>query len=283
MSQTPDASIFPTFAALPSGACDAHCHVVGPESDYPFAPGKTGTEAPREALFALHEKLGIERCVVVQSATHGFDNLAIEDTIRAGEGRYLGVAAVSLDIADAELRRMALAGFRGIRFNFMAHLAAHAQPERLVEFSRRLAPLDMHLQVHCASTRLAELIPVLQRTHVPVMIDHMGRVDATLGPEHPHFAALHALLRDERFWVKVSGVDRISPTADLTPGAALARLLVADYPDRCVWGTDWPHPNHHHVPDDAALVAMLSHIAPDEALLHRVLVSNPQHFYRFPT
>ncbi|MPS29717.1 MAG: amidohydrolase [Alcaligenaceae bacterium] len=266
---------------LPRGACDAHVHVVGPASRFPFVAGRHADDAPKEALFALHRRLGIDRCVVVQSASHGFDNSAVEDAIRAGEGRYLGVAAVPPDVADGELRRLADAGFRGVRFNFMSHLASHADPRALPDFSKRLAPLGMHLQLHFAPERIHELAPLLRGCSVQVMIDHMGRVDATQGPTHAHFGALCELLRDERFWVKVSGVDRVSPPGGYADGVALARGLMRDFPDRCVWGTDWPHTNHSHRPEDEALVGLLAGIAPTRAALEKLLVGNPMNFYRF--
>ena len=147
--------------------------------------------------------------------------------------------------------------------------------------TQRLAPLDMHLQVHFESSLVHALAAPLARSAVPVVIDHMGRVDAALGPAHADFSALHALMENPLFRIKVSGVDRISRTANYAQGLVLARRLVEDFPDRCFWGTDWPHPNHHHVPDDGVLVDLLAEIAPDAALLQRLLVDNPQAFYRF--
>ena len=126
---------------------------------------------------------------------------------------------------------------------------------------------------------------MLARSAVPVVIDHMGRVDARLGREHADFAALFDLLRNPLFRVKVSGIDRIDatpvPESTYAQGINLARTLVEAYPDQCLWGTDWPHPNHTHVPQDAALVEALAAIAPTPALMQRLLVSNPLDFYRF--
>jgi 2-pyrone-4,6-dicarboxylate lactonase len=135
--------------------------------------------------------------------------------------------------------------------------------------------------VHFESSLLHEIGPWLLRSAVPVVIDHIGRVDALLGPEHADFAALHALLRDERLAVKVSGVDRIDRAWPYEAGVALARIMVESYPDRCLWGTDWPHPNHHHEPDDAALVELLPAIATNAAQLNGLLVTNPARIYRF--
>ena len=266
----------------PPGACDSHVHVFGPRALFPYADkrGFTPVDAPKETLFALHRTLGIARCVIVQSAVHGFDNRVVEDAIAAGEGRYLGVALVPADVPDAELARLAAAGFRGVRFNFMSHLPG-TPLEDVLALTRRLAPLGMHLQVHFESALVHTVGPALAASAVPVVIDHMGRVDAALGADHADFAALRRLLADPLFRVKVSGVDRIA-TADTYPdGVALARLLVEEFGDRCLWGTDWPHPNHTHVPDDAALVELLPEIAPTEALRQALLVDNPAAFYGF--
>lgn len=268
---------------LPAGACDSHVHVFGPAARFPFAATRnfTPVDAPKQTLFALHRHLGIARCVIVQSAVHGFDNSAVEDAIAAGGGRYLGVALAPHDVPDTELARLKAAGFRGVRFNFMKHLGQGASAQQVVALTQRLAPLGMHLQVHFDSSLIHELAPVLQTSAVPVVIDHMARVDAALGAEHADFRALFRLMEDPRFYVKVSGADRIDPKPPYAHGAALARQLIEAFPDRCFWGTDWPHPNHTHVPDDGALVDLLGSMAPTPELLDKLLVRNPQNFYRF--
>jgi 2-pyrone-4,6-dicarboxylate lactonase len=269
---------------LPPGACDAHVHVFGPVARFPFAGGRSFTppEAPKEALFALHRRLGIERCVIVQSLAHGFDNRAVEDAIAAGGGRYLGVALLPTGTPDDELARLAGAGFRGVRFNFMAAPSACWDVEEVIAFTRRLARVGMHLQVHIeTSAMLHAMAEPLARSAVPVVIDHMARIDASLGTQQPDFQALIALMRKPLFRVKLSGADRISRRADYADGAALAAQLLRSFPERCLWGTDWPHPLHDHVPDDAALVDLLARIAPDAALREQLLVRNPQAFYRF--
>lgn len=272
---------------LPAGACDSHVHVFGPAARFPYAQGRnfTPVDAGKEALFALHRTLGVSRCVIVQSMVHGFDNRAVEDAIAAGGGRYLGVALVPVDVPDAELERLAAAGFRGVRFNFMRHLGGAADMSAILALTHRLHAVGMHLQVHFESALVHELAAPLARSAVPVVIDHMGRVDAVLGPDHPDVAALFKLLRNPLFRVKVSGIDRVDAAPASAPGyvrgVAIAHRLVEAFPDRCLWGTDWPHPNHTHVPDDAALVDALSRIAPTERGLQQLLVANPQDFYRF--
>ena len=268
---------------LPAGACDSHVHVFGPAARFAFAATRnfTPADAPKETLFALHKHLGISRCVIVQSAVHGFDNAAVEDAIATGSGRYLGVALVPHDVPDGELKRLKAAGFRGVRFNFMKHLGPGASAQQVISLTKRLAPLGLHLQVHFDSSLIHQLAPLLKTSAVPVVIDHMARVDAALGADHADFRALYTLMRDTRFHVKVSGAERTDSHTPYVQGAALARQLVQAFPDRCFWGTDWPHPNHTHIPDDGALVDLLTSIAPTPELLDQLLVHNPQRFYGF--
>lgn len=272
---------------LGPGAADCHVHVFGPRDRFPYATGlKTiPLEAPKEALFALHAHLGIERCVIVQSTTHGMDNRVVEDAMDAGQGRYLGIALVDTDVAERELKRLADRGFRGVRFNFMKHLGASADIKDVIDLTGRLKTVGMHLQVHFESSLVHELTPWLRQSQVDVVIDHMGRIDATLGTDHEDFVGLLRLLDDRRFHVKLSGIDRIdaraAPDRRYRAGVNIARTLMQKFPLNCVWGTDWPHPNHTHIPDDGALVDALSEIAPTKELLHQLLVSNPQALYRF--
>lgn len=271
---------------LPPGACNAHCHVFGPRDRFPYAPDGSfvpSEDAPKEALQALNDRLGLTRCVVVQSTCHGVDNRATEDAVAARPDDYRGIALLPVDVPDAELARLDAAGFRGVRFNFMGHLGRSAPIEQVLALAARLVPFGWHLQVHGDPALLADLGPALLRSPVPVVIDHLGRVDAALGLDQPHFRALQGLMRDRRFHVKVSGIDRITrtgpPYADAVP---FARALVDEFGDRVVWGNDWPHPNHAGpVPDEDELVARLGAIAPDAAAMHRLLVTNPQRLYRF--
>jgi 2-pyrone-4,6-dicarboxylate lactonase len=270
---------------LPPGACDAHVHVFGPRARFPFAEGRryTPSDAPKELLFKLHERLGIRHCVIVQPACHGYDNAVTVDAIAATGGSYKGIALVPVSVSDAELRRLDAAGLCGARFHYMKHLGKGPSIEDAVAFGKRLADIGWHLQIHMEAELIADLAPALGRSPVPVVIDHMGRIDASLGLEHPHFRALLSLLADRNVWVKVSGADRITrkgpPYSDAVP---FARKLVAEFGDRCVWGTDWPHPNHQGpVPDDGILVDALAGIAPSDAARKALLVDNPQRLYRF--
>lgn len=269
---------------LPRGSVDAHFHIFGPGRRFPYRKDLTAipSDAPKEALFALHEFLGIDHGLIVHTASHGTDNSATEEALSVTNGAYRGIALVPVDVTDAELKRLNAAGFRGARFHYMGHLAKGASIDEVIAFSKRLANFDWHLQIHMAPELIAELSPAIKRSATPVVIDHMGRIDASLGLEQKPFQDLLALMDDGKIWMKVSGADRISkqgpPYADAIP---FAQKLVADFGDRCVWGTDWPHPNHTHIPDDGVLVDILSDIAPSPAALQALMVDNPQRLYGF--
>jgi 2-pyrone-4,6-dicarboxylate lactonase len=272
---------------LPPGACDAHCHIFGPQDRFPFPPDAVfrPADAPKEKLFALHAMLGFTRSVIVQSGCHGFDNSAVADALASKSGAYRGVALLPLSVTSAELDRLHAQGFCGVRFNFMKHLSKSAPIEEVVAFTPRLAAIGWHLQIHMDSRLLEDMIPVLKRSAVPVAVDHMARIDASLGVEQPAFRALLGLMEDSRFWVKVSGCERASragpPYADAIP---FARTLAEHFGDRVLWGTDWPHPNFSGpVPDDGQLVDLIAEIAPSGAARRALLVDNPSRLYGFAT
>ena len=268
---------------LPSLSCDAHCHIFGPAEKFSYASDRSFTpvDAPKEKLFALHKKLGIERCVIVQSALHGFDNSVVVDAMQARPGEYLGVALTSASVTSDKLKNMYQQGFRGVRFNFMAHLKNSDSMEDILELTKRLEPLGMHLQVHFSSDLIHDLAPQLQQSAVPVMIDHIARVDASKGAMHADFQKLLHLLDDPKFYVKVSGVDRIDKVPPYDQGVSLAKTLVDRFTEKCVWGTDWPHPNHHHMPHDEILLDSIARIADSENKIKHIMVSNPEKFYQF--
>jgi 2-pyrone-4,6-dicarboxylate lactonase len=270
---------------LPRGACDTHFHVFGPQQRFPFAKDRSYTpagDAPKEALFKLHQHLGIDRGVVVQSAAHGMDNAAAADLIASGNGNYLGVALVPTDIDRDELLRLDEQGFRGARFHYMSHLGAGSPIEDVLDLAETLGDLGWHLQIHLDSKLIEPLAPALKRAPVPVVIDHMARIDASLGLAQKPFQDLLRLMEDRKFWVKVSGSERASrqraPWKDAVP---FARKLVAEFGERTLWGTDWPHPNLEEVPDDGLMADLVGEIAPSEAQRQALLVDNPQRFYGF--
>ncbi len=267
----------------PAGAVDAHCHVFGPMAQFPFSPKAKylPQDAGPEMLFALRDHLGFARNVIVQASCHGTDNAATLDAIARSGGKARGVAVVDPAIADEELATLDQGGMRGIRFNFLKRLVDDAPKDKFLEVAGRL-PAGWHVVIYFEADILEELRPFMDAIPVPVVIDHMGRPDVTQGPDGPDMKAFRRLLdsRDD-IWFKATCPDRLDPAGP--PWEDFARSvapLVADYPDRVLWGTDWPHPNMQDAPpDDGELVNMIPRIAPGEELQRKLLVTNPMRLY----
>jgi len=269
---------------LPAGACDAHFHIFGPRDKFPYAkdaPYVPDADAPKDILIDRHMFLGIERGVVVQSAAHGLDNSAAADLIAEKKGSYVGVALVPVNADMSLLKKLHEQGFRGARFNYLQHLGGGPGMPEVMKLATKLAVLNWHLQLHVESSMIVKMTPELKLSPVPVVIDHMARIDASRGLDQPGFMHLLKLMEDRRFWVKVSGLERASrqgsPYADAVP---FARKLVAEFGDRVVWGSDWPHPNLDSIPDDGVLVDLIAEFA-NEAQRQALLVDNPMRLYKF--
>ena len=268
---------------LPPGACDSHFHVFGPKAKFPFAEKAAylPADAPKDVLIDRHMFLGIERGVVVQSAAHGFDTSAAADLLADKKGSYVGVALTPVNVDMSELKKLHEQGFRGVRFNYMKHLGGGPPIADVMKLSAKLAALGWHLQLHLDSSVIVQMTTELKLSAVPVVIDHMGRIDASRGLDQPGFTHLLKLLEDKRFWVKVSGLERASgvgaPYNDAVP---FARKLVSECGERSVWGSDWPHPNLNAIPDDGQLVDLIGEFT-DEKQRRALLVDNPLKLYKF--
>jgi 2-pyrone-4,6-dicarboxylate lactonase len=269
----------------PPGAVDAHCHVFGPGDEFPYAPERkyTPCDASKAQLFALRDLLGFERNVIVQATCHGNDNRALVDAIAHSNGRARGVASVGRDVSDAELRLLHEAGVRGVRFNFLKRLADFTPREVLMDIAQRIAPMGWHVVVYFEAQDLPELWDFFTALPTTVVVDHMGRPDVGQPVDGPQFERFVRLLREHpNVWSKVSCPERLSVSGppsydDVVP---FARRLVEEFPDRVLWGTDWPHPNlKTHMPDDGTLVDMIPRIAPTAALQRKLLVDNPMRLY----
>jgi 2-pyrone-4,6-dicarboxylate lactonase len=238
-------------------------------------------DAGPDMLFAMRDHLGFDRNVIVQASCHGTDNTATLNAIARSNGKARGVAVVDPAISEAELAALHEGGMRGIRFNFLKRLVDDAPKDKFLEVARRL-PLGWHVVIYFEADILEELRPFMDAIPVPLVIDHMGRPDVRQGPNGPDMRAFCALLnsRDD-IWFKATCPDRLDPTGD--PWDMFANFvapLVADYPRRCLWGTDWPHPNmQDSIPDDGHLVDMIPRITPDEAAQQLMLVTNPMQLY----
>lgn len=274
----------PTYMP-PPGAVDAHCHVFGPGDEFPYAPERkyTPCDAPKQKLWELRDYLGFERNVIVQATCHGADNRAMVDALRASNGLARGVATVTREFTDEQFRELDAAGVRGVRFNFVKRLVDVTPREVLVEIAGRIQPLGWHIVIYFEAQDLPELYEFVASLPTIVVVDHMGRPDVTQPLTAPGFELFVKLMRNhENIWSKVSGAERLSRTG--APGyddfVPFARRIVETFPDRVLWGTDWPHPNlKTHMPDDGQLVDLVPRIAPTPLLRQKLLVDNPNRLY----
>jgi 2-pyrone-4,6-dicarboxylate lactonase len=277
---------------LPPGSVDAHCHVFGPGNRFPFAPERkyTPCDAGKEQLFVLRDHLGFDKNVLVQATCHGADNSALLDALRHSNGRAKGVVTVRRSISDEELRGMHEAGVRGVRFNFVKRLVDFTPKDELMEIAARIAPLGWHVVIYFEAVDLPELWDFFTALPTTVVVDHMGRPDVTKPVDGPEFELFVKFMREHpNVWSKVSCPERLSvagPPAldgerdayrDVVP---FAKRIVETFPDRVLWGTDWPHPNlKNHMPDDGLLVDYVPDIATTSELQRKLLVDNPMRLY----
>jgi 2-pyrone-4,6-dicarboxylate lactonase len=277
---------------LPAGTVDAHCHVFGPGSQFPYAPERkyTPCDASKDQLFALRDHLGVARNVVVQATCHGADNRAMVDALCQSKGRARGIATVRRSITDTEIQTLHDAGVRGVRFNFVKRLVDFTPKDELLEIAGRIANWNWHVVIYFEAVDLPELWDFFTALPTTVVVDHMGRPDVRQPVEGPEFALFLKLMREHpNIWSKVSCPERLSvsgPPAlngearayqDVVP---FALRVVNEFPDRVLWGTDWPHPNlKDHMPDDGLLVDFIPQIAPTAELQKKLLVDNPMRLY----
>ena len=269
---------------VPAGAVDAHCHVFGPVAEFPYAPERkyTPCDAGKDKLFELRDHLGFARNVIVQATCHGKDNSAMVDACRAGGDLARGIASVGADVTDAELADMHAAGVRGVRFNFVKRLVDATPKEVFLGIAERIAKLGWHIVVYFEAADLEELVPFLESLPAIIVVDHMGRPNVSKGVDHPDFQRFVDLMaRNDNIWTKVTCPERLTqagpPYDDVV---AYGAHIVERFPDRVIWGTDWPHPNmKSHMPDDGALVDYIPRIAPTAELQQKLLVDNPMRLY----
>jgi len=277
---------------LPKGAVDAHCHVFGPGHLFPFAPERkyTPCDASYEQLFALRDRLGFDKNVIVQATCHGADNSAMIDALSRSAGRARGVATVRRDITDQELERLHTAGVRGVRFNFVKRLVDFTPKEELLEIAHRIKSLGWHIVIYFEAVDLPELWDFFTALPTNVVVDHMGRPDVSLPIEGPQFQLFVKFMREhENIWSKVTCPERLSVTGPkalngeqqaYTDVVPFAKYLVENFTDRVLTGTDWPHPNlKDHMPDDGLLVDWIPRIANTAKLQQALLVDNPNRLY----
>jgi 2-pyrone-4,6-dicarboxylate lactonase len=188
------------------------------------------------------------------------------------------------------LQRLHQAGVRGVRFNFVKRLVDFTPKDELIEIAGRIVAFDWHVVVYFEAADLPELWDFFAELPTTVVVDHMGRPDVTRPVDGAEFALFLKFMDDyENVWCKVTCPERLSvsgPAAlngeqsayrDVVP---FARKVVEEFPDRVLWGTDWPHPNlKGHMPDDGLLVDFIPLIATAPDLQELLLVDNPMRLY----
>ncbi len=274
---------------VPAKACDCHIHIYNDR--YPIS-GPTKLLVPNagvEAYQLVQMRLGILRTVIVQPGPYSVDNRGIMDAItRLGLSKTRGVAVVRPGVIEAELKKMAEGGIRGIRFTLGDPATAVTCFEMIEPLAKRVNDFGWHVQFHLRGDQIAEHEDLLKRIVSPIVFDHMGRLPQPEGLNHPAFRVIGNLIEKGKTWVKLSGAYLDSkigaPTyADTT---RVARAFVQMAPERVVWGSNWPHPTLYSAgkppADDALLLDLLGIWAPDEALRKKILAENPEVLYDFP-
>lgn len=270
--------------APPPGAIDCHAHIFGPIDPYPFVPERSFT--PPEALVTdylrMLDTLGFARGVIVQGSVHGTDNRPSAAAIAHAPDRFRGVAVVDASFTEAAIAALHGQGFRGTRMSTV--LRGGPGFDTLDAIADRIRPFGWHVVIHVNhSIDMLALAPRLLATGLTIVIDHAARIVGAEGIKAPAYRTLLELLATDRAWIKLSGLHRMSsepwPWRDQQ---AIVEGLVAARPDRLVWGTDWPHPNHFdRVPNDGDLFDAFCEWVPDPALRRRILVDNPSALYGF--
>ena len=268
----------------PAGAVDAHCHVFGPEAVFPFAPARkyTPCDAPKETLFGRRDYLGFDKNVIVQATCHNTDNRALVDALVNSNGKAKGVAFLDESFTDDQLAELDRAGVKGVRFNFIKRLVDSTPKDVMQRIAARIARLGWHIVIYFEHADLDEMGPFLKSLPTTLVFDHMACPDVKQGVDGKAFQKFLAALEENKNWItKVTCPERFSlagpPYDDVVP---FARTVVERFPDRVLWGTDWPHPNmKNEAPDDGVLVDMIPKIAPTPELQRKLLIDNPMRLY----
>ncbi len=282
----------PSFIPPPN-SCDTHFHIFGPPEKFPFALTRAYTPpaAPLEHYFNMLSVIGIGRGVVVQPSVHGLDNSVTLDAIERAERRFRGVARVDDKTPRSELQRLHEKGMRGVRFNLLNRPRGNVALDIFDQVVERIAEFGWSVDLHIDPKNLLEQEKRIRALPMPVVFDHIARINPAEGLNQPAFQLLLDLMKESRFWVKVSGADKICYTGvhsylglPYVEVAPFARAVIEAAPDRVIWGTDWPHSNNFvpgKTPNDGDLLDLLLEFAPDEKIRRKILVDNPAALYGF--
>ncbi len=272
----------PTRFKVPRGAVDTHAHVIGGKAE--LVSGRSYTPPPATArdYVAMLDATGMSYGVLTQVSVHGTDNRLMVETLRAYPQRLRGIGVIAPDCPEKERIALKESGVVGLRMNVL-YAGGGLNLDQIETYGAICREMGWHLQFLLDARDLVTLEPRLRKLPVPFLVDHIGHFPTSSGVDHEGFKTLLALLRDGA-WVRLSGAYRNTvegpPYRDTIP---FAHKVVEAAPDRCVWGSDWPHvANWHHMPGVSDLLDLLADWVPDEKLRNRILADNPQRLFGFP-
>ena len=280
----PDPNTRTPLYKAPPKSCDAHCHVFGPRDVFPYSD-KASYWPPdngKDALKRMHDKIGIERAVLVQASCHGIDNSNMLDAIKTSNGAYRGVCIANDSFTETDFQDLHDGGVRGVRFNFVKHLGGAPDLQVMKTVLDRVKHLGWHLVIHVNAEDIIEYEDFFNAIDMEIVVDHMARVPTSEGVGQQAYRILCDFMQRDNWWVKVCGSERIAIAPPFYDAIPYAQGLVEIAPDRILWGTDFPHPNiKKHMPNDADLLDLVPLIARDEATQRKILVDNPARLYGF--
>lgn len=269
------------FTALPALACDCHMHVFD-SARMPVAGAVvTPPTASIDDYRKLQARLGCSRHVLVQPSTYGTDNSLMVSVLERNRDSARGIAVVDESVTDAELDLLNDAGVVGIRFNQVQ--AGATRLEMLQTLASRISRLGWHIQLHLTGDQLAKAADTLLALDIPIVLDHYARMYHVPGIAGQVGENLLPLLESGRVWLKLSA-PYLSSQSDRPPYPDLAQTVAAlcqRFPERLIWGTDWPHATELDKPDDAEMLDWLAELMPSPELRARIFAGNAAKLYGF--
>lgn len=274
----------PDLTPTPANACDCHIHVYDllrypMASATPSGPPQTTWSDYR----AVQSALGLTRALIVQPTGYGFDNRCTLDALAQAGDSARAIVVISQETSDAELAALDAAGVRGVRFMMVTGGGGALAWDMLQPMAARIARFGWTINLQLDGRDLAQYETMLRALPCNLVIDHNGKFLKPVGVDHPGFQSLLRLLDGGRCWVKLSAPYETSETgAPLYEDVSLlAQTFARDYPERCLWASNWPHPGRNPPPDSRALLELLQHWAPSVETRRKILVDNPAHLYQF--
>lgn len=265
---------------------DCHNHVLDP-ARFPYAPDVHYRPAAQEVgtldqLHAVLDAYGVQHALVVgPNSGYGLDNRCLLDAIAGSAGRFKGIAVVRNDASLGEIERLKGAGIVGVAFNATVNgTEYYADTAPLL---KRLAALDLFVQVQVEHDQLVPLAPLLARSGAKILIDHCGRPTPEAGLDQPGFRALLSLARSGHAAVKLSGYGKFSrqpyPYADTR--RYVHALVDAFTLDACIWASDWPYLKAPERLDYGPLLKLVEVLFPDAQDRRKLLWDTPMRLFEF--